>query len=292
MGSPVVFRMKATQFFHTFHLFSIISSVPQKYGWIYPEEECSKVHTKALEICLKRNKVPDIVNFKCGTLNYQNGCKVGKRRVIHVTDTCISTKCIPNISGDKICKNGEVPYDGRCHKIGSSNVCAKRNDLVPKRVLEADMFGNVRCNCLASHGFVQYNEDCYSESSFTPCNPVGSSQNQLIRLRDDNIGKCFRNKCGKGQLMWRRSNCLETKYSCFECKQFDEHVHNCNTRLILKNDVVTCASMFSYNEAEPDVFAACSEQTNTTGECSEFGEKLQQATTYESILRSLCKVNR
>ena len=173
--------MKATQLFHTFHLFSIISSVPQKYGWIYPEEECSKVHTKALEICLKRNKVPDIVNFKCGTLNYQNGCKVGKRRVIHVTDTCISTKCIPNISGDKICKNGEVPYNGGCHRIGSSIVCAKQNDLVPKRVLEADMFGNVRCNCLASQCFVQHNEDCYSESSFTPCNPVGSSQNQLIR---------------------------------------------------------------------------------------------------------------
>ena len=88
--------------------------------------------------------------------------------------------------------------------------------------------------------------------------------------------------------MWRQPNCIETKYSCFECKQFDEHVHNCNTRLILKNDIVTCASMFSNN----DVFAACSEQTNTNGECSEFGEKLQQASTNESILRSLCKVNR
>ena len=175
--------MKSTKLLYTllpFNLFSIKSSAPQKYGWVYPEEQCSKIHTKALEMCLKWNKVPDIVNFKCGTLNFQNGCKIGKRRVIHLTDKCVSTKCISNIADGEICKNGKVPYKGGCHKIGSSNICSRQNDLVPKRVLEADMFGNVRCNCLASHGFVQYNGDCYSESSFTPCNQ-NSSQRQLIR---------------------------------------------------------------------------------------------------------------
>ena len=175
--------MRTTKLFSLllpFIFFSIILSAPQKYGWIYPDEQCSKVQSKALEICLKRNKVPDIVNFKCGTLNFQNGCKIGKRRVIHLTDKCVSTKCISNIADGEICKNGEVPYKGGCHRIGSSNICSRQNDLVPKRVLEADMFGNVRCNCLASHGFVQYNGDCFSESSFTPCN-TNSSQRQLIR---------------------------------------------------------------------------------------------------------------
>ena len=88
--------------------------------------------------------------------------------------------------------------------------------------------------------------------------------------------------------MWRRPNCKDTKYSCFECKPFDEHVHNCDTRLILKDDIVTCASMFSYN----DVFDTSRGQTFSTGECCEFGEKLKQVNTRQSILRSLCKVNK
>ena len=92
--------------------------------------------------------------------------------------------------------------------------------------------------------------------------------------------------------MWRRPNCKDTKYSCFECKPFDEHVHNCDTRLILKDDIVTCASMFSYNDADANVFTTCVDQTDTTGECGEFGEKLKQASTNQSILRSLCKVNK
>ena len=144
-------------------------------------EECTKVHAKAMQICLKRNQVPEYTTLKCGKLNYQNGCKLGMRRVLHVSSKCVSTKCIPNISQDKTCKNGEVPYDGGCHKIGSSKVCSKQNDFVPKRFLHADMFGNVTCKCLASHGFVQFGEDCYSESSLKPCNQAESSQKQLIR---------------------------------------------------------------------------------------------------------------
>ena len=168
-----------------FNFVSIILSATLQhwYGWIYQDEneECTKVHTKSIERCLKQNQVPDYTTLKCGNLNYQNGCKLGMRRVLHVTNECVSTKCISNISGSGTCKTGEIPYNGRCHKIGSSKVCSEQYDLIPKRILQADIFGNVSCNCLASNGFIQFGEDCYSESSLKPCNPAESSQKQLIR---------------------------------------------------------------------------------------------------------------
>ena len=178
--------MMNTKLFYFLHYFTLVCNVPfasQQNAWIHQEEneECTEVHAASMKKCLKMNQVPDYATLQCGKINNQNSCKIGERQVLHITNECVSTKCIPNIAGDKVCKNGEVPYEGGCHKIGSSNVCAKQQDLVPKRILEADMFGEVRCSCLAYHGFVELGEDCYSESSLTPCNAPGSSQKQLIR---------------------------------------------------------------------------------------------------------------
>ena len=178
--------MKGTNKFYVLLLSSLICNMlfalPQK-ALLHQEEneECTEFYAKSMKMCLKMNQVPDYVTLKCGKLNYQNGCEIGERQVIHITKKCVSTKCIANIAGDKVCRNGEVPYESECHKIGSSNVCAKQQDLVPKRVLEADMFGEVKCNCLSSHSFLEFCNDCYSESSLNPCNTPGSSQMQLIR---------------------------------------------------------------------------------------------------------------
>ena len=169
----------------SFTLHSIVTAAPQLNDWIHHDknEDCKEVHKKAMRICLAESKVPDYVTLNCGKLNYQNGCEMGMRQVIDIdSKNCLSTKCIPNISITcELCKNGEVPYNGGCHKMGSSNVCVRHGDSIPKRILEADMFGNVRCNCFLSNGFIHFNGDCHSESSFNQCNSVGSSKKQLIR---------------------------------------------------------------------------------------------------------------
>ena len=163
-------------------LYSVVTSAPQD-GWMPPNhfEECTKVHTEAMVRCLTINKIPDSVTSKCRDANYQNNCEIGMRQVIHLTDKCVSTKCIKNSSGGEICKNGELPYKGGCHKIGSSNVCARKSDFTPKRTLQSDIFGNVSCQCIDSLGLVNFNGDCYSESSFSPCSQAGSSRKLLMR---------------------------------------------------------------------------------------------------------------
>ena len=93
-------------------------------------------------------------------------------------------------------------------------------------------------------------------------------------------------------MLWRHSRCVGTdsELSCFDCKKFDENVKNCNTRLILKNNIVTCAQKFFsvYN-----AFDNCSDHVKTTGECREPGVIPAQKITSESIKQSLCrKLNR
>ena len=90
--------------------------------------------------------------------------------------------------------------------------------------------------------------------------------------------------------MWRHSNCIETdsEFSCFACKKFDKHVQNCGSRLILRDDVVTCAPIFSLDSA----FDNCLDLVSSTGECSELGEKQEQKMKRISIVKNLCQVNK
>jgi len=151
-------------------ILSLTTSAPSN-GWVNEEEveECANVHKEAMVRCLTHsNQVPGELSLKCHEANFQNDCKIGMRQVISVNDKCVTTKCIKNSFGDQICKDGEVPYKDGCHKIGSSNICAGPDDFTPKRILEADIFGNVSCNCIESLGLVNYNGNCYSEASFTP----------------------------------------------------------------------------------------------------------------------------
>ena len=90
--------------------------------------------------------------------------------------------------------------------------------------------------------------------------------------------------------MWRRSDCFRTDsdHSCFDCKEYDEHVENCSSRLVLRDDIVTCASTFSHSS----VFDNCDDHASTTGECGEFGEEQKQKFTHEAIIKNLCKVDK
>jgi len=270
---------------------ALVRSAPK--GWITSDdhEECTDVHTKAMKMCLELNQVPDPVTLECQNVNRQNRCKSGMRQVIHITKECVSTKCIKNSSGgDGDCEDGKVPYNGQCHGIGTSKVC---NDFTLKRTLEADMFGNVSCQCFEKYGFVNFNGDCYSESSFSPCSQGDSTQQQLIRFGYDNIGECVPNRCKAGQLMWRQPNCSETDSkteqflnNCFDCKNFDEHVQSCDTHLQLRNNTVTCAPNIEKN----NVFDPCPHRSRKTGECIENGDKPKTARlTNKSIIRSLCR---
>ena len=177
--------MKTNTISSVFYSFlSLATAAPQNGLWenIEDNEECTKIHTDALKRCVTEfNQVPGLVSLKCQEPNFQNDCDIGMRQVISVNDKCITTQCIKNSFGGEICKNGEVPYKGGCYKIGTSNVCAGPADFTPKRILEADIFGNVSCNCIESLGLVNYNGNCYPESSLTPCNQAGSFQQQLIR---------------------------------------------------------------------------------------------------------------
>ena len=168
-----------TKFIYLLFFTALVTSAPS--GWEPPDdnEECRKLYTDAMVRCLSQfNQVPEKVTLKCRELNHQNGCEVGMRQVIYFTNKCVSTKCIKNSSGGEICKDGEVPYNGGCHRIGSSHVC---NDFTPKRTLEVDIFGNVSCKCRENIGLLNFNGDCYSESSFSPCNQDSSTKQQLIR---------------------------------------------------------------------------------------------------------------
>jgi len=277
-------------------LYSVVTSAPQD-GWMPPNhfEECTKVHTEAMVRCLTINKIPESVTSKCRDANYQNNCEIGMRQVIHLTDKCVSTKCIKNSSGGEICKNGELPYKGGCHKIGSSNVCARKSDFTPKRTLQSDIFGNVSCQCIDSLGLVNFNGDCYSESSFSPCSQAGSSRKLLIRFGHNNTGQCIPNRCKEGQVLWRRFNCSKTESkndylnSCFDCMNFDDHVKNCQTHLLLKDGIVTCAPKNKLNS----VFDTCPEQASTTGECIKTTKKPgTKPISNQYILMNLCKVNK
>jgi len=284
-----------------FYSFLSLATAAPRNGWrnnVEDNEECAKIHTEAMLRCLTEyNQIPGLLSLECNEPNFQNDCEIGMRQVISVDDKCVTTKCIKNSFGGEICKNGEVPYKDGCYKIGSSNICAGPDDFTPKRILEADIFGNVSCNCIKSQGLVNYDGNCYSESSLTSCSKYGSSQHQLIRFGAENKGECVPNRCNlyedTGEIMWRRSDCKETKSkteyinNCFDCKKFDENVMSCDTNLILKDDIVTCGNSLSTN----GVFDNCSEQSMTTGECGELAKKPKQKASDKSILKKLCKIN-
>jgi len=256
---------------------------------VHIEEECMAFHVNAMVRCLKRGGVSRKLTYECidaKKLNYQNYCEEGERLVLQLNSNCISSKCIKNHFRNKKCSNGEVPYRDGCYPLNDIGVCLDNDAVIfPKSKLEADEFGNVKCKCLSDFGFLNHQGQCKSEFSFLSCG-LDSNQ-QLLRTKDGN-GKCVKNRCDKGKLMWPSKDCPKNNTKkCLDCLSHDSTVETCDTRLKLSKDgIVTCSSIFEQNS----VFDLCPDR-DSDGKCSSSPSPPSQNPSQSLITRSLCSAN-
>ena len=170
---------------------SLVNSIPfgtvwfSNLNWYVPSEECSLSNNAAMRRCLARDAVARQLTYECidsSELNLQNYCSYGERLVVKTTKDCITLKCIKNQSpSGKLCADGEVPYGNTCHKLGDRRACKHLSDSVHLTAkLKADIFGNIACKCSQDEGYLNYNNKCHGELTFSSCG--FSTQYQLVRL--------------------------------------------------------------------------------------------------------------